>query len=69
LITPVEAVTKARNERNFQVFKHVVLAGYELARGNAEGAEADARTARALCVIDYGDGPVSLDRVVEEFLK
>jgi len=69
MLTPVALVEKARREQPLQVFRQVVLAGYDLARGDKESAEHHAEAARTLCTLDFGDGPKSIDQVVQEFLE
>jgi len=69
MLTPVALVEKARREQPLQVFRQVVLAGYELARGDKENAERHAESARTLCALDFGEGPRSLDQIVQEALE
>ncbi len=67
--TPIEIIQRAKADRNRQVFEAIVLAGYELFRGDEERAKSDVSRARQMCLVDYGDGPVSIDQIVKEFLK
>jgi len=69
MLTPIALVEKARQDQPLLIFKKIVLAGYELARGDKERAEADAQAARNLAALDFGDGPKSIDQIVEEFLE
>lgn len=68
MLTPIALVEKARRDQPFEIFRRIVLAGYELARGDKERAEQDALAARTLAALDWGDGPKSIDQVVQEFL-
>jgi len=69
MLTPVALVEKAMRDQPHFVFHHVVLAGYELARNDEEKAKYHAASARTLAALDFGNGPHSIDQIVQEFLE